>query len=62
MVHSAWNGVFFAAGCWGGDINCTTLEPDMATNLLMAGLSAALLAGTYVLYRWRKKRESSRIQ
>jgi membrane protease YdiL (CAAX protease family) len=57
VVHSAWNGVFFAAGCGGGDINCTTLEPDPSTNLLMAGLSAALLAGTYVLYRWRKKRE-----
>ncbi|AIF84766.1 CAAX protease self-immunity [Candidatus Nitrososphaera evergladensis SR1] len=59
VVHSAWNGIFFAAGCWGGDINCTMLEPDPFTNFLMAGLSAALLAGTYVLYRWRKKREQA---
>jgi membrane protease YdiL (CAAX protease family) len=57
VVHSAWNGIFFAAGCWGGDINCTTLEQDIFTNYLMIGLSAALLAGTYVLYKWRRKKE-----
>jgi membrane protease YdiL (CAAX protease family) len=58
-VHSAWNGIFFAAGCIGGSISCTVFEPDKDTNYLMIGLSAALLAGTYVLYRWRNKRETA---
>lgn len=56
-VHSAWNGIFFGAGCYTGEIKCTTLEQDMLYNAGMVALSAALLGGTYVLYRWRQKRE-----
>jgi membrane protease YdiL (CAAX protease family) len=60
-THSAWNAVFFAAGCGAGEISCSALEPDALANVAVAALSGALLAGTYVLYRWRRKR-SSRIQ
>ena len=55
-VHSAWNGVFFGAGCAAGDIQCTVLEQDMLYNIGLPALSAALLGGTYVLYRWREKK------
>jgi hypothetical protein len=56
-VHSAWNGVFFGAGCYMGEIKCSVLEPDMLYNAGTVALSAALLGGTYVLYRWRQKKE-----
>ena len=57
VVHSAWNGIFFGAGCYTGEIKCTTLEEGALYNLGLIALSVALLGGTYVLYRWRQKRE-----
>ncbi|WP_337862282.1 CPBP family intramembrane glutamic endopeptidase [Nitrososphaera sp.] len=60
-THSAWNGIFFGAGCAAGEIQCSILEKDMLFNAGMAALSAALVAGTYVLYRWRKKKEEERV-
>lgn len=60
-VHSAWNAVFFAAGCGTGEITCSALEQDSFVNLVIAALSGGLLAGTYGLYRWRQKK-SGRIQ
>jgi hypothetical protein len=56
-VHSAWNGVFFGAGCAAGDTQCTVLEQDMIYNVGLPALSAALLGGTYALYRWRNKKQ-----
>jgi membrane protease YdiL (CAAX protease family) len=56
-VHSGWNGIFFAAGCAAGEIKCTALEQDMLLNAGMPALSAALVAGTYVLYRLKEKRK-----
>jgi hypothetical protein len=57
-THSAWNGVFFGAGCASGDIACTVLEQDMLYNAGYVALSAALLGGAYVLHMWRtRKRE-----
>ncbi len=55
-VHSGWNAVFFAAGCGTGEISCSALEQDATFNVALVALSGALLAGAYVLYRWRKKR------
>lgn len=60
-AHSGWNAVFFAAGCGTGEIQCSALEQDTMYNIILVALSSALLAGTYVLYRWREKR-SRRIQ
>lgn len=57
VVHSAWNGIFFGAGCYTGEIKCTTLEEGALYNLGLIALSVSLLGGTYVLYRWRQKRE-----
>ncbi|NWG37032.1 CPBP family intramembrane glutamic endopeptidase [Nitrososphaera sp.] len=56
VVHSAWNGIFFAAGCGTGELACTTLEEDAVFNAGSMALSAAFLAGTYVLYRWRSRK------
>ncbi|HEX7031713.1 MAG TPA: CPBP family intramembrane glutamic endopeptidase [Nitrososphaera sp.] len=53
VTHSAWNGIFFAAGCSAGEFECTLVDPDMGTNVLTMGLSVALLVGTYVLYKKR---------
>lgn len=59
VTHSAWNGIFFAAGCSAGEFECTLVDADMGGNVLIIGLSAALLVGTYVLY---KKREGKKRQ
>jgi len=59
VTHSAWNGVFFAAGCSAGEFECTLVDADLGTNVLTMGLSAALLVGTYVLH---KKREGKKRQ
>jgi hypothetical protein len=48
--------VFFAAGCGTGEFGCTTLEADAVFNAGSIALSAALLGGTYALYRWRKRK------
>lgn len=56
-THSAWNGVFFGVGCAAGDIRCIVLEEEDALyNAGYVALSAALLGGTYVLYRWRNRK------
>ncbi|HXG06521.1 MAG TPA: CPBP family intramembrane glutamic endopeptidase [Nitrososphaera sp.] len=54
ITHSAWNGVFFTAGCSAGEFECTLIDPDIWTNVLTIGLSVALLVGTYVLYKNRE--------
>lgn len=56
VVHSAWNGAFFAAGCGAGEFSCTAIEEDAIFNAGSIALSAALLGGTYALYRWRSRK------
>lgn len=61
VTHSTWNGIFFAAGCSTGEFTCTPVDTDMGTNALTIGLSTALLAGTYVLYKRRESKERQRL-
>jgi membrane protein DedA with SNARE-associated domain len=57
LVHSAWNGIFFAAGCATGDFTCTMADSDVSGTILTILLSAGLLAATYFLYRRKEKKE-----
>ncbi len=61
LTHSAWNGVFFAAGCSTGEFACTAVDSDMSTTAITVGLSAALLAVTYALYKRRESKERRRL-
>jgi hypothetical protein len=56
LTHSAWNGIFFGAGCVTGEFACTGLDSDVGGTLFWVLLSVGLLIATYLLYR---KRESS---
>lgn len=58
-VHSGWNGIFFGAGCAAGQLQCTLLEEDPLLNIGMPVLSAALVAGTYALYRLKERRKKN---
>jgi membrane protease YdiL (CAAX protease family) len=62
IVHSAWNGIFFAAGCATGDFTCTMIDKDINGTLLTIVLSAGLLAATYFLYRRKKSKERQHLQ
>ncbi len=57
LVHSAWNGVFFGAGCATEEMTCSVADENMFLNLGVIALSAGLLAGTYILYRVKEKRK-----
>ena len=57
LTHSAWNGVFFGAGCAAGEFECTGLEPNPADTMFSVLLSAGLVGAAYVLYRMRRTRE-----
>jgi hypothetical protein len=57
ITHSAWNGIFFAAGCSVGEFTCTAIEREVSANVISIALSAGLLGVTYVLYRRRKTKE-----
>lgn len=61
LTHSAWNGIFFAAGCSTGEFACTAVDSDMGTTAVTVGLSAGLLAATYVLYKRRESKERRRL-
>jgi hypothetical protein len=61
VTHSAWNAVFFTAGCSAGEFDCTLVDADMSANALTIGLSAALLIGTYVLYKRKESKERQRL-
>lgn len=61
VTHSAWNGIFFGAGCSTGEITCTALEPNVEGTLFWILLSAGLLAATFILYRKRESREHQRL-
>jgi hypothetical protein len=61
LTHSAWNGIFFGAGCASGEFACTGIGPDMEETLFYLLLSAGLIVATYVLYRKRESRERQRL-
>ena len=61
LAHSAWNGIFFAAGCVAGDFACSGLEPEIQSTLSGILLSAGLVVATYMLYRFRRSRERRRL-
>jgi hypothetical protein len=61
LTHSAWNGVFFAAGCSTGEFACTEVDGDAGTTAITVGLSAGLLAATYALYKRRESKERRRL-
>lgn len=57
VTHSAWNGVFFAAGCSTGEFACTTTDSNFGTTVITIAMSAGLLATTYLLYKRRVRKE-----
>lgn len=57
LTHSAWNGVFFAAGCSTGEFVCTVVDSDLSTTAITVALSIGLLATTYALYKRRESKE-----
>jgi CAAX prenyl protease-like protein len=61
VTHSAWNGIFFTAGCSADELMCTAVDSDMAINAITIGLSAGLIAGTYVLYKRKESKERQRL-
>jgi hypothetical protein len=57
VAHSAWNGIFFAAGCSVGEFTCTAIDIDISTTAISIALSGVLLGVTYVLYRRKENKE-----
>lgn len=57
ITHSAWNGIFFAAGCSAGEFACTAIEKDITVTVINIALSVGLLGVTYMLYKRRDKRK-----
>lgn len=57
VTHSAWNGVFFSAGCSAGEFTCTAIESDISATVSSIVLSGGLLGVTYLLYRRRENKE-----
>jgi hypothetical protein len=61
VAHSAWNGVFFAAGCSTGEFKCTAVDSEVSTTATGVALSAGLIAAAYVLYKRRESKERHRL-
>jgi membrane protein DedA with SNARE-associated domain len=57
VTHSAWNGIFFSAGCSAGEFSCTVMERDISATVTTIALSGGLLGVAYLLYRRREKKE-----
>ena len=57
VTHSAWNGVFFVAGCSTSEFACTATDSDFGTTVITVALSGGLIAATYMLYKRRKSKE-----
>ena len=57
VTHSAWNGIFFSAGCFAGEFSCTVIEGDISATVTTIALSGGLLGVTYLLYRRRENKE-----
>jgi hypothetical protein len=62
LVHSAWNGIFFVAGCATGDFTCTMADKDINGTLMTIALSAGLLAANYFLYRRNASKMKQQLQ
>jgi membrane protease YdiL (CAAX protease family) len=54
VTHSAWNGIFFAAGCFVGEFTCTVIDRDINVTVISIVSSIGLLGVTYALYRRRR--------
>jgi hypothetical protein len=61
VTHSAWNGIFFSAGCSAGEFSCTAFESDISATVTTIALSGGLLGVTYLLYRRRENKELRRV-
>ena len=61
LTHSAWNGIFFGAGCATGEFTCTGLDSDIGGTLFWILLSAGLVTAAYVLYKKRENSERQRL-
>ncbi len=61
VTHSAWNGIFFSAGCSAGEFSCTAIESDISATVTTIALSGGLLGVTYLLYRRRENKELRRV-
>jgi hypothetical protein len=60
-THSAWNGIFFAAGCSTAEFACTAVDSDIGATVTNVALSAGLIAATYALYKRRENKERQRL-
>ncbi len=61
VTHSAWNGIFFSAGCSAGEFSCTAVESDISATVTTIVLSGGLLGVTYLLYKRRENKEIRRV-
>ena len=61
VTHSAWNGIFFAAGCSAGEFACTAVDSDITVIVTNIVFSAVLIAATYGLYKRRENKERQRL-
>ena len=57
ITHSAWNSIFFTAGCSVGEFTCTAIERDISATVISIALSGVLLGVTYLLYKRRENKE-----
>jgi len=62
ITHSAWNGIFFAAGCSAGEFTCTAIERDMSATAMSVALSGVLVGVTYVLYKRKENKDRKRLR
>ena len=61
VTHSAWNGIFFVAGCSTGEFACTAVDSDMNVIVTNIVFSTILIAATYGLYKRRESKERQRL-
>lgn len=61
VTHSAWNGIFFVAGCATGEFMCTAVDSDVSVTIFSVATSGALIAATYSLYRRKENKERQRL-
>jgi hypothetical protein len=61
VTHSAWNGIFFAAGCATGEFTCTAVDSDISVMIFSVATSGALIVTTYSLYRRKENKERQRL-
>ncbi|MDQ3836994.1 MAG: CPBP family intramembrane metalloprotease [Thermoproteota archaeon] len=62
ITHSAWNGIFFSAGCSAGEYTCTAIERDLSATAMSVALSVVLVGVTYVLYKRKENKDRKRLR